>query len=266
MVRITIPTLLIIAFPFLMSCQDINDRQTYSPKSKTFFYKIGNRNIPVQVMQFGDPNGIVCINLHDNEFTSVKAAMSVLREKGGTLIRIQNMRRRQVSFNLADRKYTIDPNRMFSRQGIQASLESNGITSKDAIHAVESFASNVLSLIPENTTTIVALHNNTENEFSVKSYLPGNEYGTDAKEVYRHPRQDDDNFILTTDSSIYREMAKEYNSILQDNLNVRKDGSLSVYYGELGKKYVNIETEHGRTRDYARMLNRLLTLLLEENN
>ena len=55
-----------------------------------------------------------------------------------------------------------------------------------------------------------------------------------------------------------------YNSILQDNIKVNKDGSLSVYYGELNKRYINIETQFGKTKQYAEMLNKLLYILDEE--
>jgi hypothetical protein len=55
------------------------------------------------MIQFGEPNGIVCINLHDNEYTSVNAAMWVLRETGGTLIRIQNKQERLIKFILKNR-------------------------------------------------------------------------------------------------------------------------------------------------------------------
>jgi hypothetical protein len=56
-----------------------------------------------------------------------------------------------------------------------------------------------------------------------------------------------------------------YNSIWQDNVNARKDGSLSVYCGEKGKRYINIETEHGRLNQYIEMLYKLLAILSEEN-
>lgn len=55
-----------------------------------------------------------------------------------------------------------------------------------------------------------------------------------------------------------------YNSILQDNDNVFRDGSLSVYYGELNKRYVNIETQHGKNNLYQEMLAKLLSVLDNE--
>ena len=60
--------------------------------------------------------------------------------------------------------------------------------------------------------------------------------------------------------------AQGYNSVWQDNKHARKDGSLSVYFGEKRKRYVNIETEHGKFEKYTEMLSKLLTILSKEKN
>ncbi|MFM2327779.1 MAG: hypothetical protein RIR31_1981, partial [Bacteroidota bacterium] len=41
-------------------------------------------------------------------------------------------------------------------------------------------------------------------------------------------------------------------------------GSLSVYYGELNRRYINIETQHGKTTQYKEMLGKLMYFLDEE--
>jgi hypothetical protein len=85
--------------------------------------------------------------------------------------------------------------------------------------------------------------------------LQGNKRETDAKKVYVNSLQDADDLFLTTDSILYHRLAvKKYNSIWQDNENAQKDGSLSVYCGENGIRYLNCETEHGRTEQYLEML------------
>ena len=76
---------------------------------------------------------------------------------------------------------------------------------------------------------------------------------------------DADDIAFTTDEMIYSKMASfGYNSILQDNVKVFRDGSLSVYYGELNRRYINIETQHGKTEQYGEMLKKLLHILDEE--
>lgn len=240
------------------------------PVTRIMFYKLGNKMLPVQVMQFGEPNGIICINLHDNEFTSVNATMSVLKANGGTLIKIQNNKERLISFRIRNKKYVFDPNRMFSLEGIKATLEKNGNHSPEAVDEIDQFANRLLKLIPDSSTCLVALHNNSPGHYSVKSYLPGEDLEQDAKEVTRNKDQDDDDIFFTTDSFIYRKMAKAgYNSIWQHNENAKRDGSLSVYFGERNRTYVNIETEHGKMGQYKEMLKSLLELLqidLKANN
>ena len=235
----------------------------YIPFEKTVFYNLGDKTIPLKVMQYGPANDIVCINLHDNEFTSVQAARSVLELKGGTLIRIENNAQRVVRFRLRGVIYGFDPNRIYSRTGIEQTLKENGRTSPQAIEEVEKFARRLLQLIPETVSCVIALHNNTEEAYSVKSYLTGGDRQKDAKEVYANEKQDVDDIAFTTDRTLFEKMsALGYNSILQDNDSVRKDGSMSVYYGEQNRRYINIETQHGRTGQYQEMLDKLLDHLL----
>jgi hypothetical protein len=178
-----------------------------------------------------------------------------LERKGGTLIRIDNYRTRNIRFKLEGKYYTIDPNRMFSRKGIAQSLLLLGHTSPRAIDEIEKFANFMLSLIPANPTCIVALHNNGNGKFSINTYLPGGAREKDAKSLHVNPDQDADDFFLTTDSVLFRQFASaNYNTILQDNTNAKKDGSLSVYCGERNMQYVNCETEHGRQEEYDQMI------------
>jgi hypothetical protein len=233
---------------------------------KTIFYKLGDRTMPIRVLQYGDVKNIICINLHDNENTSVEAARSVLELKGGTLIKIENNDQRVVRFKWRGIYYSFDPNRIFSRVGIEQTLKENKRTSQLAIEEIEKFAQRLLQLIPDSASCIVALHNNTNEAYSVRTYLSGNARQFDAKAVFADSVQDIDDIVFTTDSLLYNKMANNgYNSIWQDNLHVRKDGSLSVYCGEKGKRYINIETEHGKFDQYAEMLSTLLGILTAEN-
>lgn len=234
----------------------------YIPLEKTIQYSLGERTLPVRIWQYGPENGIACINLHDNEPTSVQAARFSLELRGGTLIKIENNGQRVIRFKLRGVVYAFDPNRIFSRIGIEQTLKENGRTSPQAIEEVEKFAARLLEMLPADLTCVIALHNNTEGAYSVKSYLPGGERQKDAKEVYANSKQDPDDIVLTTDEELYRKMAAHgYNSIWQHNSLAKKDGSLSVYCGELNRRYVNIETQHGKITQYAEMLEKLLMIL-----
>ncbi len=245
------------------------DSSTYLPGSvrlvpieKIIYYKLGERILPISTMQFGIKKDIVCINLHDNETTSVEAAKIVLASRGGILIKIYNDNERVIRFRLRGENYSFDPNRIFSRTGIEESLKENGPVHPKAVEEIEKLAERVLELFPEKNSCVIALHNNTEEAYSIKLYLPGMERQNDAEAVRQQPGQDVDDFAFTTDRLIYTGMAESgYNSILQNNISVKQDGSLSVYCGEKNIRYVNIETEHGHLNQYVEMLNRLILLL-----
>ncbi len=237
----------------------------FTPSEKNILYKLGDRNISFKVTQYGQLVTTCCINLHDDEVTAVKAARTVLEQKGGILIKIENNAQRNISFPFKGLVYTFDPNRIFSRTGIDATLKANGKKNPLAVVEVEKFAAQLLQLIPDTISCIVALHNNTDGDFSVKTYQNGGKRQYDAKQVYADSWQDIDDITLTTDEILFNKMSTlGYNSILQDNEKVNKDGSLSVYYGELNKRYINIETQHGKTAQYGEMLSKLIFFLQEE--
>ena len=260
----------IIVFQTSLHAQPGNNEITlgkpmFFPTEKTNQYKVGDRTISIQSLQYGNPSKTICINLHDNEGTSVQAAKSVLEETGGTLIRIENKGQRVIKFRLRGVSYGFDPNRMFSRAGIEQTLRDNRRFSREAVNEIEKFAQQVLQLIPDSATCVIALHNNTEEAFSVKSYLPGHERQWDARAVYADTLQDVDDIVFTTDSLLYQRMADHgYNSIWQHNTRAKKDGSLSIYYGEKERRYINIETQHGKLSQYVEMLTKLMAILEEE--
>ena len=131
---------------------------------------------------------------------------------------------------------------------------------------MEKFANRILELFPAAISCIIALHNNTDEAYSIKTYLPGNEKELDAKAAYYNQLQDKDDLILTTDSILYQKMVDNgFNSIWQDNAKAARDGSLSVYCGESNKRYINIETQHGKLAQYIEMLEKLVTIIAEEN-
>lgn len=229
---------------------------------KTIFYKISNNTIPIRITQYGERSDILFINMHDDEVTSVQAAKWILEEQGGMLIEIENNSQRNIRFRIGQYSYRVDPNRIFSKEGAEKSLEELGRTSVKAVEEATKFGKRILELIPGKCKYVVALHNNTPGLFSALEYTSGNKRAAESKKVYINPAQDTDDFFLTTDNSLYEKLAdKGYNAILQDNMNCTEDGSLSVYCGKKNIRYVNCETEHGKTELYAAMLKSLLSVL-----
>ena len=238
----------------------------FIPVERTIYYKLGDKTIPILIQQYGESTELAFVNLHANETTSVQAARAILETRGGMLIKIENGVQRVIRFRVGYMTFNLDPNRIFSRVGIRNCLQETGRIDERAINEAEKFGDRVLSLVG-NANCIIALHNNTNEYYSVKTYLPGGNRQKDAKAVYANPDQDPDDIAFTTDSLLYQKMAERgYNSIWQDNINVKKDGSLSVWSGENNRRYINIETEHGRLSQYMLMLEDLLTILAEEKS
>ena len=264
-----------LLFSLTVAISGVKDQQVHNkpvehhaafiPAEKTIVHQLGDKAISFKVIQYGQNVNTCCINVHDNEKTAVDAARAILEQEGGVLIKIENNAQRIISFPFKGVVYSFDPNRIFSSTGIKLTLKANGKINPLAIAEVEKFAARLLQLIPDSASCVIALHNNTDGDYSVKSYLAGGKRHSDAKQVHEDSWQDVDDIALTTDESLFTKMsAFGYNSILQDNIKVDKDGSLSVYYGELNKRYINIETQFGKMLQYKEMLSKLLTVLDNE--
>jgi hypothetical protein len=244
----------------------ISSEARYIPEEKTIFYRLGEKEISLRIQQYGNRNDIVFINLHDDESTSVYAAQNILETEGGMLIEVENDQQRLIRFMLGKYKFAVDPNRIFSRAGINKSLTEQGRNSLRAAAEVEKLGQRILQLIPEDVSCVIALHNNTPDFFSATDYYPGNKYTKEASKVYLNPKEDADDFFLTTDNTLYEKLAnKGFNTILQNNKNCTEDGSLSVYCGKRNIRYVNCETEHGKTEQYFEMIKTLLSELSVKN-
>ena len=262
-------TLFLFACIFLYARGNIEFTNIIEPRTsiteKTIFYKIADNIIPIKIQQYGDKTDFVFINLHDDETTSVDAAKRILEENGGMLIEIENNAQRNIRFRLNQVFYKVDPNRIFSKEGIKKSLEDLGRTSAKAIDEASKLGERILQLIPDDAKCVISLHNNTPGLFSALEYTAGNKRGADSKKVYINPEEDTDDFFLTTDNSLYEELAdKGYNTILQDNKNCTEDGSLSVYCGKRNIRYVNCETEHGKYEQYYQMMKTLIIVLQKD--
>ena len=239
----------ILCTNFLIAQKKIN------PKITTVSHKIGDDRIRIKIFHYGKKKDLVFINLHDDETTSVTATKNLLQTRGGLLIKLENNNKRNISFRLNGGIHTFDPNRIFSRNGIRLSLAGFKNINNNAVEEVGKFAKRILRIFPKKPSCVIALHNNTEGNLSVKSYLPGSEHETDAEKLYTGNNQDPDDFFLTTDNLLFEQLSSEkYNTVLQDNLRVQQDGSLSVYFGEKNIRYLNCETEHKKVKQYEEMI------------
>ncbi len=212
----------------------------------------------------GDSKWVFC-NLHDDENTSVEAALQVMQQQPGRLIEIRHTGRRNCEFQIGQNTYLIDPNRIFTSVGIRKTLEDLSQWDEPSQSAVESFSAELLKLYDLKAhRLVIALHNNTDGRYSAVDYLPSHELAGEAADVSLNADLDTDDFFFVTDQRLFSVLKKrQLNVVLQNNKDATDDGSLSVYCGKQGIPYVNVEAQHGHLTQQVAMLNTLLELAQE---
>ncbi|MCW3118348.1 MAG: hypothetical protein JWM28_2430 [Chitinophagaceae bacterium] len=227
---------------------------SYTLKQTEFIYRLGDADIGVVVYKYNNNPGIVLVSPHDDEETAIEVSKKALRKLGGTLIKINNNKKRLITFNIHGSSFQFDPNRIFTHTGIITSLKKYGNYSPSAVSKIKSFAKFILSKIPSDTRNVIALHNNHKGQYSIDTYDNGNLF-RDSRAVYIDSSRDKDDFFLTTNEVLYNKIrGYRYNVILQNNDIAKDDGSLSIYFGRKNKSYVNVETEHGKSDAQLKML------------
>lgn len=201
-------------------------------------------------------SNILYFNMHDDENTAVGAIESILDcNFNGRFLELIHTGERQVSFKLNNEIFSFDPNRIFTPKGVKASLEKYGNYSEEASVIVQKFGEFIVNKLLKDTKIVVTLHNNSEDNYSIRNYENGEMYENDASEVFVNPKMDSDDFLYVTEENffnLYKE--KGYNVLLQNNETVTDDGSLSVYCGMNGIEYINVEAQHGHLSENIEMI------------
>jgi hypothetical protein len=200
--------------------------------------------------------GQTWINVHENERTSVDAALDVIRRVGGKVIFLEHGGDRNISFDLDGETYIVDPNRIYTEAGIRATLENLGPVSEEAVLEVQRFSRQLIDHLGLDTLHVaLTIHNNGEGGYSAHSYTEGQAYENDAAKVRIHEGVNTDDFFFITEESWVESLANAgFNVVLQDNSQVTDDGSMSVYCGQLGIPYVNVEARHGHLNAQVTMI------------
>lgn len=223
---------------------------------------IGDTSIQLQKQFFGTaPKGIYFINLHANETTSIDATNQYLNKSAGCFIQLKNSDVRNVRFTLNNTLFKVDPNRIFTTIGIEATLKKNSSYTTDAAKAVTGFAQNIIDAMPE-PKLIIAMHNNTNNDFSISSYNRGKNEAINAAKLYINPTMDSDDFVYTTELKIFNYLKeKKINVVLQKSKGFKDDGSLSVYCSKQSIPYINIEAQLDHLKEQLQMLEAITTVV-----
>lgn len=199
---------------------------------------------------------VLFINVHDNEKTSVNAAVDYLKQNGGSIAYIFNNGQRNVPIKIKDSTYIFDPNRIYSREGRIATLTSNS-TSFDSAAEVEvaNFASAFLKNYIDKRKLVIAFHNNTDSNFSILNYQHDIDSLPNTGQYFINPAMDVDDFILTDNREIFDSLkSRNINAVWEVARNIPDDGSLSVYAGLNNIPYINIEAQHEHLEEQQMML------------
>lgn len=225
----------------------------------TTTYYLGQSQVNIQLVKYGKKeSGIVFVNLHENESTGIAATQQYLQKRNGYFISINQNRERYISFEYDGKNYRFDPNRMFTKTGRIADLKLlNKQYTDDAEEIVEEFSNKIIAHI-KNAKIVIAVHNNIDGKpLSVNSY----------RNRYVNRKMDADDFILTTEESIFRKLkAKKINTVLETTSTSTDDGSLSWYCSQKNIPYINVEAQAGHRSEQLRMLNALTSIITNYTN
>jgi hypothetical protein len=215
--------------------------------------KIGSSFINLESIE-NKSDSLLFINLHNDETTSIEAVKKVLSNAHGKFLGIQSGGKREVTLSENGKTITFDPNRIYTKIGIEKTLKNNNCYSESNCKLVEAFSKELLKYFTK-AKLLVAVHNNSDGGFSINSILKENNKKKDAKEIYVNPEKDEDDFYYVVEKSKFDYFkSKGYNVVWQDNDHVEDDGSLSVYCGKKNISYINIECQIGHLDEQIRMI------------
>lgn len=215
--------------------------------------------VQLQLVKYGErPERVIFLNVHENEYTSIQAAGEYLEGRNGYFIAVKQNGTRNLSFDINGTRIQFDPNRMFTKTGRVANLRLlNRKYIPAAEETVEEFSDKIISRV-KNARLVVALHNNTNGKpLSVNSY----------RTKYRNPAMDPDDFVLTTEKSIFEQMkARKINAVLETTDSSPDDGSLAYFCSKKGIPYINVEAQAGHKSEQLRMLKALTPIINKYSN
>ena len=224
--------------------------------------QIGDSSISI-LRQFGaEDDNFLFVNVHEDEQTSIQVVEAYSLERQLNFLRLAHVQTRNVIYSVNGKDYEIDPNRIFTPKGRKATLKRHGAFSYRASRIAKRLAQSVLNEIDAENHIVIAMHNNTDVNYSIKSYLPGGDEAENTKSVNVSEDWDPDDFIYTTVDEYYEKFKEAgLNVILQDNEKCVNDGSLSVWCGQRNIPYINIEAQKGHFDEQMRLTKKVLEVL-----
>jgi hypothetical protein len=200
-------------------------------------------------------SGLMFLVIHDDENTSSIAGYEAMETFGASLLELKNDNKYVMTLIRDSVPFIFNPNRIFSLNGIESALLQFGPCSPEVVEDINLFAHQVAGAFFMMPEFIVALHNNQNRGFSIKSYQLDSSLIKVTDSLFINPAKDPDDFFYVNDPKHFTVIKeKGYNVILQRPNGIPDDGSLSVWCSRHGIPYINIEAEQGKLEEQLKML------------
>ncbi len=232
--------------------------------SQTTNITLGDSTIQL-IKDFKAPQSeILFLNVHEDEQTSIEVTKSFGEGHAINFAYLHHQLTRRVFYNAGKHEFSVDPNRIYTKKGRRKTIEPWHPFSFKANNTAAILANAILDLIKP-YKTIVTMHNNTDTEYSIKSYLQGGGEAKNTAEIHISNNWDPDDFVYTTSVDFFNHLKEaDVNVILQDNVNFVNDGSLSVYCGMNNIDYLNIEAQKGHFDEQLKLTEIVYHMLMAD--
>lgn len=232
--------------------------QFNSNTDKTFF-RLGDNLITISSFTNQKERSFVVVSLHNDEETAITAAKEYVEENGGELISLENESSHNLEFEFLNRHYSIDPNKIFTPIGRTNNLKSGPYKNQLAVE-VQRLADYLLEVIPHDKH-VIGVHNYNDAKRSIRAFKT-RKLARRLRSVHKTELRDENDFIITTDEGIFRQLSnKGFNVVLQHSAVIRDDGSLSIAVAKNKRHYVDIVVETGHHAEQKEMLEAVSEIL-----
>ncbi len=242
------------------SLKSVNTKQI-----DTIIYIIGEQKVFFIIYNSSDTTGIIYFNMHDDENTSVDATKFIIDKYFGKFIELKAQGKRLIDVQIEKKVYSFDPNRIYTDLGIEKTLKKNGNYSQKAFDDIKLLSQFIISNLLNKAKIIIAVHNNS-NGYSVNNYKKEAIYCSDAEDLSINDNKDPNDFFFVIDSVLFNFLKlNKFNTVLQNNINVTDDGSLSVFSAKYDIPYINVEAQNGHLKEQIEMLELIQKPMLTHN-
>ncbi|MFK8043905.1 MAG: hypothetical protein AB8B72_00315, partial [Crocinitomicaceae bacterium] len=158
------------------------------------------------IKEFNAPDSkILFLNIHEDEETSIAVSKAFGQGHAINFAYLHHQLTRRVFFNVGNRSFSVDPNRIYTKKGRRRTIKSWRPLMSKGIKVAAKLANTILDLIKP-YKTIVTMHNNTDVEYSIKSYLPGGGEAKNTADIHISDKWDPDDFVYTTSIDFFHHL------------------------------------------------------------